>query len=262
MKWSILWFFGSYGLFYVIALAYRLVFDEVSIPFWIAEKNAEVVITMHLAEIFDLILLGFIFSINAFHAFEIFESRTTRKKRSRVYFMIGIIILNAGVWIHMVTNQLHEYIYKMEEAGTIIEAGSHLEELALGLYFWDEVVSHLLTAFGFFFLVYLYCQLEMRNENTIEFNETYLKLICMAVGMGMSFGLIEGQAAAAFFFVSLFMLAVISLEVVFKKKKWKLNPFTTATIYFLIGYIIFTLAYVYLTGMKPNYPYIYQMSEL
>ena len=85
-RFVILWFYGSYGLFYVLAFVLRIYLPVVEIPFVIAELNQEVKLQMALAELMDLVLLGVLFSMNAFMAFEKnYASSSNRKNRSKYY---------------------------------------------------------------------------------------------------------------------------------------------------------------------------------
>jgi hypothetical protein len=261
MNWSILYFIGSYGLFYVIALLYRKFLPEYTIHFWIAELNKQVEFTMQIAEICDVVLLGILFSVNCFHTYNLLEERQKKKiMRLRYYFIISIIILNFGVITHMVANQLHEYIYKLEDEGVIIAAGSTLENLALGLYFWDEVISHILSGIGFFLLLILFIRMERTGQNIGDFSSKLTFLMSFFVGIGVAAGLIEGQCGYIFFIVAIVLLIFIPVHMI--GQKYITKPFNAATLFMLIGYVIFTLIYVYLTGLKPNYPYIKQLSEI
>lgn len=260
-KWTILYFYGSYGLFYVIAIIYRMYLPVITWNFWIAELNKQAEYAFDLAEIMDLILLGILFSVNAMHTFNLFEEFLSKKRKLFKYpFIIGVVIVNFGVISHMVANQLHDYIYQMEDTGIEIESGSLLEKLSLGLYFWDEIVSHILTGLGFFILLFLFFRLERVNTLEIHCRTGSLRYLGFLVGLGYAYGMIEGQAGVIFFILSVALLIFVLVNMIGSKFKYK--PFNTVTIYFLLGYIVFTVIYVYITGLKPNYPYIYQFSEL
>ncbi len=267
LRFAILYFYGSYGIFYVIAFLYRLFLPTVTIPFVIAELDKQVQFTMDIAELLDLIYLGLIFSINAFFTFNwlstLLPADRKVKKLTRIMFMISIIILNFGVITHMVANQLNEYMHAIVESGEIITVGSNLEQLQLGLYFWDEIASHIFTGLGIFCLMTLFIRMERKNEVTEIFTtkkDLLIKIMSFAVGGGIAFGLIEGQAGAIFFVMSILLLLFILLQMI--GAKYKSKPFTTSTIIVLIGYILFTIVYVLITGMKSTYPYIKQISEV
>jgi hypothetical protein len=184
-------------------------------------------------------------------------------KVTRILFMISIIILNFGVISHMVANQLGEFMHAIVESGeVIIVPGSNLEQLELGLYFWDEIASHIFTGWGIFGLITLFLQMERKNNVTEIFTgkkDKLLRLLSFAVGGGIAFGLIEGQAGAIFFVVSGLLLLFTVVQMI--GTKYKNKPFTTCTLIVLIGYILFTIIYVLFTGLKSNYPYIKQISE-
>ncbi len=267
LRLSILYFYGSYGIFYVIAFLYRLFLPSVTIPFVIAELDKQVTFTMDLAELLDLIYLGIIFSINAFFTFNWLSTALPPnkkvKKNTQIMFMISIIILNFGVITHMVANQLNEFMHAIVESGEIITPGSNLEQLELGLYFWDEIASHIFTGLGIFCLMTLFVRMERKNEVTEIFTtkkDVLIKLMSFAVGGGIAFGLIEGQAGAIFFVVSGLLFLFIVVQMI--GAKYKNKPFTTCTLFVLIGYVLFTVVYVLITGLKSNYPYIFQISEV
>jgi hypothetical protein len=256
-KKAIIYFYGAYGLFYVIAMLYRSFLPVVEIPFYIAETNQSINYEIQLAEIFDVLLVGIIFSINVNRAyFYLQDNLGVRKKRYTVPLLVSIIILNFGVIVHMVANQLHEIIHD-----DVFTAGSNLELLQQGLYFWDETASHILSAAGLFMLMLLLVFVEAADKSHVESNNYLLNFICLLVGFGLAFGLIEGQCAAIFFFVSIAYLLVIFVIIGLTKKTWKDKPFMAATTMVLVGYIIFTLIYVYVTGMKDVYPFIMQITE-
>ncbi|MHA1727834.1 MAG: hypothetical protein ACTSWY_03800 [Promethearchaeota archaeon] len=255
-NWAILLFYGAYGLFYVIALLYRRWLPSFTFHFWIAEKSQEVQFTMDLAEVCDILLLGVFFSINAFRSFIMLQDKDDpdKKIQGRFSFLLGIILLNIGVSLHMVTNQLHEFTHLMSES--FIESDPNLTYLSLGLYFWDEIVSHLLIGLGFFILVFCFLFVESKNyRSTSELKGWLIKLICIGVGLGIAYGYIEGQAAVPFFFVCIILIPTT----LFKRRK---RPFHNATLLVCVGYIILVLVYGIITGVKPYYPYLKQIEEL
>ena len=261
IKWSILYFYGSYGLFYAIALIYHYIFTTQSFTFnfYITEKAQAVQFTVLYAELMDIILLGILFSINTFRTYMLLQDRTEHDNRlqGRFSYLTGVIILNFGVITHMVANQLHEFIYSMEAVDpNIITSNPNLNQLALGLYFWDEVVSHLFTGVGFFILIVVYLYIEARNDSIVtKLENKKILLISFLVGTGVAFGLIEGQAAAAFFFISLILIPYTF----FRRNK---KPFHYSTLMVCLGFVLFTVIYVLITGLKDYYPFIRQLTEL
>ena len=267
LRFAILYFYGSYGIFYIIAFVYRFFLPTVSIPFVIAELDKQVDFTMDIAELLDLLYLGIIFSINSFFTFNWLSTLLAPNKKimkiTRIFFMISIIILNFGVVTHMVANQLNEFMHAIIDRGEVIAPGSNLEQLQLGLYFWDEIASHIFTGLGMFCLMTLFIRMERRNNITEIFNskkDFWIKIMSLAVGCGIAFGLIEGQAGALFFVLGVLLMIFIILQMI--GKKYKNKPFTTATLLVLLGYILFTAIYVIFTGLKSNYPFIKQISEV
>lgn len=267
LRFSILYFYGSYGIFYVIAFMYHIYLPSVTIPFVIAEFDEQVKLTMDLAELFDLLYLGIIFSVNAFFTFNWLSTLLPRnkqlKKTTQIIFMISIIILNFGVVTHMVANQLNEYMHALVASGELITPGSNLEQLQLGLYFWDEIASHIFTGFGIFCLMLLFLRMEKRNnvQNLVTTKkDIWIRIMSFAVGGGIAFGLIEGQAGALFLGISCLLLIYILLMMI--RTKYRDKPFITNTLFVLVGYIVFTVIYALITGLKPMYPYIKQISEV
>lgn len=256
---AILLFYGAYGLFYLIALLYREFLPSFTFEFWIAEKGQNAQFTMDLAEIADILLLGILFSINVFRAFLLLQRKHSNdaKINGRFSFLIGVIILNLGVVIHMVTNQLNNLVSQILIP---IDSDPNLTFLALGLYFWDELASHFLIGIGFFLLVLCFLYIEKKNPEIDEkLTGWQIKLICATVGAGIALGYVEGQVGIPFFIVCLIIMPFVFLK---RKKK----PFHYATFLVCLGYVAFILIYglaTYLTvGIKDYYPFLYQLGEL
>lgn len=256
---AILLFYGAYGLFYLIALLYREFLPSFAFEFWIAEKGQNAQFTMDLAELADILLLGILFSINVFRAFLLLQRKHSNdaKINGRFSFLIGVIILNIGVVIHMVTNQLNNIVADLVIP---IDSDPNLTFLALGLYFWDELASHFLIGIGFFMLVLCFMFIEKKNPEIDEkLTGWQIKLICIGVGMGIALGYVEGQVGIPFFVVCLLIMSFVFLK---RKKK----PFHYATFLVCLGYVAFILIYglaTYFTiGIKEFYPFLYQIGEL
>lgn len=256
-NWSILYYYGSYGLLYGFAILYRFFLPDVTFTFPINEIHETVHFTMPLAELMDLIFLGIILSINAFRTYTLLQEREidTLKQRKRYSFLTAIIIMNFGLIVHMVANQLDNFVSSMENGGVVLNTVPGLPQLTWGIYFWDEIASHLMIGFGFFMLIFVFFSLERKNEEyNFKLESKLIKLICVAVGAGMGFGLAEGQAGAVYFIICVALLIISAL-------KMKKKPFHSATFYFALGYIIFIVIWVLITGLMTGYPYVKEPSQ-
>ncbi|MHA1672997.1 MAG: hypothetical protein ACTSYI_05165 [Promethearchaeota archaeon] len=268
LRKTITFFYGGYGLFFLVAILYRFILPSITIPFVIAELDKQVSFTMDLAELMDLLLLGIIFSINLLHVFELLEDQIPNTKKYwrnwyKTLFIIALIIYNFGIISHMIANQLNEFMHQLIEEGTIIQVGSTLEQLELGLYFWDEIASHFFTGFGYFMMAGLFIKMERKLENSETYNQNRDKLwrfICILIGMGNAFGYIEGQWGVIFAGACVILLIFSIIQVAKSPKSTK--PLNVATIYIALGYLIFLVVYALITGYKTTFPWLYQISEV
>jgi len=244
----ILYFYGAYGLFYIIGLTYRLFLPEIKIPFILAESGKKVFYSMELSEILDIIFIGIAFTITSFYAFNwllVMLPQGTDIKTKRNYnliFIIAILLTNYGVMTHMVTNQLNNIVSNMIEAGQIVSFNSELDQLTLGIYLWDEIISHMLGSTGFFLIGLLFIRMEQNSKVREKFNtrnDVLTYSLSFIIGMFASFFAIEGQVGTIFFIISMMML--IYIIKLFKMTDGLTKPFTFASMWFLIGFILFTI---------------------
>jgi hypothetical protein len=275
LRWSILYFYGSYGLFYLIALLYRPLFvyygiDAVEFSFHIAELNKEVVFHMELAELVDIAIMGIFFPLNAFFCYSNIQYlKVQHSKRSKSFFIIGLIFINFGIITHLVANQIHNVFDELLlEEGFSLAMSSSFENLYNTIYFWDEWVSHFFTGLGLSLLIIGNVIVEVYNGNRVELSEKSIKFMSLLVGGGIALGLIEGQMGVLFLLVAAGALLIIPIIVKVKKVEWSKKPFTTSTVYVLLGYLlamgVYFLFFYYYLGepIKSYYPYFPQITEL
>ncbi len=267
LKKTILYFYGLYVLSYVFAVIFRFILPIISVPFQITEIDKEVRYTMDSGEFTDILFLGILFSLACLYIFnwllEIVPHRENIKKEYSILFILGILLLNYGIMTHMVTNSLNEIIKKMTEAGEIIPAGSELEQLSLGIYFWDEIISHILLTTGFFMLSMLFIRMEQHNEikkNICTKKDHKLFGLTFIIGGFVAFMSIEGQVSVIFLVLCFIILSYILIS--YHKKNYHAKPFTLASVWFLLGYILFTIIWALIFGVKENFPYLYQFTEV
>ncbi|MCF2138776.1 MAG: hypothetical protein K9W44_01810 [Candidatus Lokiarchaeota archaeon] len=267
LRKTITFFYGGYGLLFLFAIIYRLFLPVVTIPFVISELNKQVSFSMDLAELMDILLLGIVFSVNTLHVFEILEDQIPTKRYWRNWyktlFITFLIIYNFGIISHMVANQLNEFMHSMIDEGTIIPPNSTLEQLELGLYFWDEIASHFFTGLGYFMMIFLFLKMERKIDTKDEYNskkDKLLRLMSFFIGIGNAFGFIEGQWGLVFSGLLILILILILIQLIKSKKHTK--PFNVCSLSMIFGYLAFLIIYTIITGIKPTYPYIYQISEV
>ncbi|MHA1380214.1 MAG: hypothetical protein ACTSRG_17710 [Candidatus Helarchaeota archaeon] len=232
-------------------------------------------INIHLSTFFEFIIPFIISPIFIFLIYrEILSSPSTYKRiKCKVWTKYGIItamlIFSLGGGFHYVGDALDtilpfDWIKICWLTGNINESVI-LYYFKFPAYFFDEVVSHKLEHLGLFIA---YSGLALMQywhpiEHDMEKIDFYgLVALGGAYGVATMIALAEGQATFEFLFISIGLLGFI----VYQMKKLEINlkkmPFLTFFMFFLLMIVITTPIWGITTGIKPYYPFFYQLSEL
>ena len=263
-------FFYAFGITFFISL---LLFDiplNIPVNFYYAETGELTTFNFPLGDLISVIMFGGVFSLSALRSFELLRDRVDIKKKSYakrlfvvflyVFFMIILII---GVFSHMISNQLNEFIHQIESSIEINE-GTPLASLKSGIYLWDELISHIFIGFGYFGMLYVNTYLDFNSESTPRLNKietVSLWIYGTILGFGNAIGFIEGQSALIFCVFSLIL--IISIIYVIKKNKLKFrdNVFVLCSMISSVSYIITIIVYMIVVPLKGYYPFLCQLSE-
>ncbi|MHA1727773.1 MAG: hypothetical protein ACTSWY_03465 [Promethearchaeota archaeon] len=266
------YFFFSFGIIFLISLALFNILGSFEVQFFIAETDELVTFHFPIGDLISVILLGPVFSISSLRTFELLRIKAGPNKKSyaKRLFIISLYItfifsLNIGAFSHMIANQLHEFIYEIELEESILP-NTPLGQLKIGLYLWDEIISHILIGIGFFGMLYINVYFDLINDDdvAIRTDETVSIIVLgFILGAGIALGFIEGQAGFLFMFGVVFLIFAIPIIMKKNKLQYSRNPFVLTGFFVCAGYIFMLLLWIGISGgIKAYYPFLYQISEL
>ncbi len=169
---------------------------------------------------------------------------------------------------HVVVNRINGKLRDQEYIRDVIifdpEHGMSVGFLMI--YYFDEYLGHLGMMAPLFFgqLVVLRNQLKNpQNLKDIHIIELIL-LIIIGLGGGLynSYSLIEGQANIPLLILNLLIIPLFIWLFLGKKFKFMDNPMFLFFLLQTLGFLIYSVIWIAMTGLKPYYPYTYQPSEL
>ena len=271
LVYPLYYFYFAFGIIFLIALALFDQFGEIELQFYISETAENVVFPLPVGELISVILLGGIFPLFALRAFELLRSQVSPDRKSygtRLFVIIlyvsFMILLIIGTVVHMVGNQLHAYIYEIEET-MVIDPHTPLGNLKAGIYLWDEIIGHILIAVGYFGMMYINVFFALIDEDNLRARNDEMVFITLGgflLGAGIAFGFIEGQAGYTFLYLAILLVVLIPIIMHKNKFHYHQKPFVYCALVLNIAYIVVIILFIVLFGVKPYYPYLYQPSEL
>ena len=269
--YPIFYFFMVYGITFLISIVLFQTLGSLKISFFLPENNEYVHFNLPMGDLVSVILLGGVFSFSALRAFELLRNNVDKNRKSYaqrlfvvVIYISFLILLIIGTVAHMVSNQLHEYIYEYELTQTIT-TGTPLGYLKTGIYLWDEIISHLFMALGFYGLLYVNVYMDLINDSPLSIKDwevTHIIIGAILLGFGIAIGFIEGQCAMVLLFPAFILIILIAVVIKKNNFSFRKNPFAFYALILNLSFILSLIIYGILTGFRDNYPYFYQPSEL
>ncbi|MHA1797414.1 MAG: hypothetical protein ACTSVY_03105 [Candidatus Helarchaeota archaeon] len=261
-------FFLGYSVCYLIPR----IFDNVIIPvfYCISELQELVSFMISLSIFLEIFLTGPVFSIIAWMVFEkIFMKKNDKNHENltprtifllKVIFFLAIGTMCLGNAVHLVVNDLNNRAFDL----TKILTDPNYADLYYSIYFWDELFGHMALAVPLFVLLGIYA-FGFYNEPPSRplrwFEWLFVTLVGIGYGINWFYGFTEGQATFVIFIINIILTGMI-LSWQFKKKLTiKEHPFIYAILVEVIVFIICTIIWGVLTGIKPYYPFFYQPGE-
>ena len=232
-------------------------------------------VNLHLSTFFEFILPFIINPVFIFLFYREIKSSTPRDGANKwtIWTKYGILIamlfFSLGYGLHYVGDALDtiipfEWIEISLFTGNISEA-LILIYVKIPAYLMDEVISHKVIHFGIYgvysglALIQYWYPLDS-NLNDLEHYET--ALLGGLYGCVTAIALAGGQCAFEFFFLTLGLLIFILFQI----RKLDINlrelPFFIFFLFFLLGVAIAIPIWGLVTGIKPYYPFFYQINEL
>ena len=264
----------AYGLAFGLGEPARWFNSPVKINFYLSEQNRIAFYVLNIKDILDLIFIGPVFTIISFillkRILEDFnqnhdlENMEVNESFYYSLYLIAVVIFNYGNIIHVLMNRLNAQI--------ITEYND--KYFYYYVYFLDEFIGHFLITLGFFIIFCEMCILHTinlkfnnytkNNEKILLENSEHLihSLFGIALGVATALTYLEGQCAFFFLVANTITLIFLILFSKTKRIRFKENSllilFTLMTITFSL--VVITWAFIF--GIKPYYPYYYQISEV
>ncbi|MCP4762480.1 MAG: hypothetical protein GY870_11925 [archaeon] len=256
---QVFWYFIGFAICYFTGMIYSIFLSgEIPFIFVIAElDDLPGSSSMSIRDLIDLIMMGPTFGVIAWwiRTKTIGELQKNKllydKKWDYAYiFCIGIMVM--GNTAHVIANRF---------SAAAVEVGGSLQ----GVYFYDEFFGHFVLVMPLFLMSYINFKEQVRVPVSYKMDTskwTAVILGSIGFGIGVSLAMLEGQNNLPIMIVQLIFLPKVLIEL---KKNWKEILTQPVIIFFLlelIAYIIMTIIHCSINGLKPNYPFMYQPSEL
>ena len=185
------------------------------------------------------------------------DSKPSQRQKDimKVVFYCAALTLVAGILLHATMNFLNGLI-----SGDISS-----DPLYIAIYYFDELLGHKLVHIGIYgFLIGLMVvQFWHRGDPELSYyDKVGIYLWPTAIGGVYAITVIEGQAGFDFWILSLVLIGVIVYYIKFKGLKLRENLFIHIVLVLSIAFVISTIVYAGITGLKPGYPFFFQPSEL
>ncbi|MHA1819373.1 MAG: hypothetical protein ACTSU2_12970 [Promethearchaeota archaeon] len=277
----------EYNLSLIYIIGYAVLYltsyfldNGVKISYWLSELNSKVSFYVGLDAILEIFLPGVIFSLFLWKCFEIaysygseskFGEQVIKREYSErmvsimKYVMVLFIAwMNVGNSVHVVANHLNNRAFNFSHDFS----DPSYAALYYEIYYWDEFFGHInmmLPLFGFLF-IYLLGIVHFRRSIKLKWFE-WLFIFLAAIGFGLAwfFGWAEGQCLLLASMVEFILLIIVIYYISTKKEsikiKLKEHPFMVFVLVQAVEFIIATIIWGIVEGVKPYYPFFYQPGE-
>jgi len=183
-----------------------------------------------------------------------------------ILILLAIFII--GNSSHVIVNRINGTLLKDGYIQTVLRDNptSKMADAYKLIYFYDEYVGHLAMMIPVFFIqiVLLRSQIQIPQE----FKKLHPVEITLLIALGLlngiynSYSLIEGQANIVLLILHLLLLPIILWLILKKKYSIKKHPILLFLMIQIFGFVIYSIIWISITGLKPYYPFTYQPSEL
>ncbi|MHA1340610.1 MAG: hypothetical protein ACTSRZ_17910 [Promethearchaeota archaeon] len=273
---QIFWFFILWGVCFGVGYLFKGKY--IYIPFWISELNQRFYTPFYLKDIIDLFFLNIIFpffaiktrnlvikdkNMNNFFpnkkSTELNNGLISKKNFWYVFFLIIFIFGNTS---HILINRVNSLVQSLDPNNIYTEAYRFI-------YFFDEYFGHLVLSIGFLGMATInlsdQIKVKCRNLNILE----KICVIFFGLGFGAVFAatLMEGQSTfpILIYYVVILIYLINNIRKITKyqtknssKSLWK-YPILIFFLLNSIGFILFSIIYGIIMGIKPYYPFFIQI---
>jgi uncharacterized integral membrane protein len=183
-------------------------------------------------------------------------------------FLILIFFFIVSNTCHVVVNRINGTLLYQEYIRDVIlfDPEHGMSAGYLLIYYYDEYLGHLGMMAPLFFGQLVIFRNQLKNPQylkDIHLIELML-LVILAIGGGLfnSYSLMEGQSNIPLLVLHLLIIPLFLWLLFGKKFKFKENPMFLFFLLQTVGFLIYSIIWIAMTGLKPYYPFTYQPSEL
>lgn len=256
---QLLLFYGAFGICFGLPRLFSGRWVEVTFPM---EEYGDLwtTVALSLKDLVDLVLIGPVFSLVAWRIYQLAKAQAVvpdHRARWDYLYVFNIALLNVGNTMHVIANRFNNWTHAL----------GGLEETRLygGLYFYDEFVSHPLIVLPVYGMALVLLHFQLREQMSYRLDwDRWLYIILMAVGFGIgcSLTMMEGQANPIFIVVNVGFLGWALWSLRRGKEYWLDRPVMLFVLLEAIAFLVTSLVYGLMFGVRPYYPFFRQPNVL
>lgn len=243
--------------------------------FWISEMDQRYTVEFKASDVAQLLFLNLIWSPIAWWVYTDAKKAAQTASPAKSFSKVLDIAFFALLCFFVMSNSSHVIVNRINGKlmgkdyikEVLVNDPTHGMSVGYLLIYWyDEYLGHLGMMAPLFLgqCILLYFQLHTPQEfKQVPLVEKILFFI-LGAGNGLynSYSLVEGQANIPLLVMHLLLLVTLIALLISKKYPFKSHPIMWFLFLQIAGFVIYSIIWIALTGLKPYYPFTYQPSEL